>query len=116
MKNVTIDFNKGNGLVPAIIQDYKNGVIYMLGYMDKEAFNKTNETGLIYFWSRSRKRLWLKGEKSENWLKVKTILIDCDNDTLLIKVELDGKNACHTGNTTCFYTKLKGTYETQRAL
>jgi len=112
MINVPIDFSKGNGFVPAIVQDYQSGIVYMLGYMDKEAFNKTKDTGFVYFWSRSKNRLWKKGEKSGNKLKVKNIFVDCDNDTLLVNVELDGKNVCHTGNITCFYTTLKGTYET----
>lgn len=106
MKNIPIDFSKGNGLVPAIIQDYQSGIVYMLGYMNKEAFKKMKETSWVYFWSRSRKRLWMKGEESGNKLKVKEILIDCDNDTVLVKAELEGKNVCHTGNTTCFNTKL----------
>ena len=106
MKNVTIDFNKGDGLVPAIIQDYKSGVVYMLGYMNKEAFEKTKKTGLVFFWSRSKKRIWMKGEKSGNKLKVKEVVLDCDNDTFLVKAELNGKNVCHTGNMTCFNTKL----------
>jgi phosphoribosyl-AMP cyclohydrolase len=96
-----------NILIPAIIQDYKNGVVYMLGYMNNEALEKTKETGWVYFWSRSRKRLWLKGEESGNKLKVKEILMDCDNDTLLVKVELNGTHVCHTGNRTCFYTNIE---------
>lgn len=95
-----------NALIPAIIQDYQSGVVYMLGYMNEEAFQKTKETGWVYFWSRSRKRLWMKGEQSGNKLKAKEILVDCDNDTLLVKVELDGKNVCHTGNITCFFKKI----------
>lgn len=106
MKNTKIDFSKGNGLVPAIIQDYQSGVVYMLGYMNKEAFKKTKETSWVYFWSRSRKRLWMKGEESGNKLRVKEILVDCDNDALLVTVELEGKNVCHTGNRTCFNIKL----------
>lgn len=94
-----------NALIPAIIQDYQSGDVYMLGYMNKEAIKKTKETGWVYFWSRSRKRLWMKGEQSGNKLKVKEILVDCDNDTLLVKVELKGKSVCHTGNLTCFNAK-----------
>lgn len=97
-----IDFKKGNGLIPAIIQDYKNKNIYMLGYMNPNSLKKTIKTKYVYFWSRSRNKLWLKGESSNNKLKVKKILIDCDNDTLLIKVKLEGKNVCHTGSLTCF--------------
>ena len=95
-----------NALTPAIIQDYQTGIVYMLGYMNEEALKKTKETGWVYFWSRSRNRLWMKGEESGNKLKAKEILIDCDNDTLLVKVELDGTNVCHTGNMTCFFRKI----------
>lgn len=95
-----------NALIPAIIQDYQNGIVYMLGYMNKEALEKTKETGWVYFWSRSKNRLWMKGEESENKLKAKEILVDCDKDTFLVKVELDGKNVCHKGNITCFNTKV----------
>ena len=93
-------------LIPAIIQDVKTKEVYMLGYMSKETLNKTLESGFVYFWSRSRSRLWMKGEESGNKLKVRDIFTDCDNDTLLIKVELIGTNVCHTGNKTCFYQKL----------
>lgn len=89
-------------LMPAIIQDYKSGEIYMLGFMNQEALDKTRISKWVWFWSRSRKKLWLKGEESDNKLKVKEIFIDCDKDTLLIKVKLIGKNVCHTGNRTCF--------------
>lgn len=106
MNNIDIDFNKANGLIPAIIQDYQSGDIYMLGYMNKRAFEKTKETGQAYFWSRSRKQLWMKGEQSGNKLDVKEILMDCDNDSLLVKVKLNGKNVCHTGNKTCFNTAV----------
>ena len=74
--------------------------------MNKEAFEKTKQAGLVYFWSRSKKRLWMKGEESGNIVKVKEIFVDCDNDTFLVKAELNGKNICHTGNRTCFYTKI----------
>ena len=106
MKNAQINFCKGKGMVPVIIQDDISGVVYMLGYMNKEALNKTRDTGWVYFWSRSRKRLWIKGEESGNKLNVKEILVDCDNDTLLVKAELKGKRICHSGNITCFNTKL----------
>lgn len=93
-------------LTSAIIQDYKTRDVLMLGYINKEALQKTLETGWVYFWSRSKKRLWMKGEKSGNKLKAKDIFIDCDNDAILIKAELIGTNTCHTGNRTCFYNKL----------
>ncbi len=102
-----IDYAKNKGLVPAIIQDYKTGEIYMLGYMNEEALQRTIETGWVYFWSRSRKSLWMKGEKSGNKLKVKQIYSDCDSDALVVKVELIGKNVCHTGNMSCFYKRLE---------
>ncbi|HHT9138906.1 MAG TPA: phosphoribosyl-AMP cyclohydrolase [Candidatus Wunengus sp. YC60] len=106
MKNTMIDFKKGNGLIPAIIQDNQSGDVLMLGYMNEEALERTRATGWVYFWSRSRKQLWLKGEESGNKLKIKNIFIDCDNDTLLIKAILMGKNVCHTGNRSCFYNQL----------
>jgi len=97
-----IDFNKNaDGLVPAIIQDSITKNVLMLAYMNQEAFDKTNETGLVTFYSRSRKSLWTKGETSGNFLKLKDIKVDCDNDTLLIQVEPVGP-ACHTGAATCF--------------
>jgi len=106
MKQIPIDFTKNNGIVPAIVQDYLNGAVYMLGYMNAEALDRTLQTGLVHFWSRSKQRLWMKGEESGNKLKLKDLYLDCDADTLLIKVELDGSAVCHTGNLTCFYTQL----------
>lgn len=100
-----IDFSKNaDGLVPAIIQDSVTKNVLMLAYMNQEAFDKTNETGLVTFYSRSRKSLWTKGETSGNFLKLKDIKVDCDNDTLLIQVEPVGP-ACHTGAATCFEDK-----------
>jgi len=105
--NITkINFKKNNGLVPVIIQDDKTDVVYMLGYMNKESLRKTVETKTVYFWSRSRKKLWLKGEESGNKLKVEEIYLDCDQNTLLIRVILVGKNVCHTGNLSCFFNKI----------
>lgn len=101
MKN--LDFKKQNGLLPVIIQEEKTGDVLMLGYMNREAFDKTKKNGFVYFFSRSRNRLWKKGETSGNYLKVKNISTDCDNDALLIKVDLIGNAACHTGRKTCFY-------------
>lgn len=103
---LSTNFTKGNGLIPAVMQDYKSGDVYMLGYMNEESLQKTLETGWVYFWSRSRHKLWMKGEESGNKLKVKEIYSDCDIDSVLIKVELIGRNACHTGNRSCFYTML----------
>ena len=100
-----VDFNKGNGLVPAIVQDYNNKEILMLAYMSKESLIKTLETGVSWFYSRSRNELWKKGETSGNIQIVKEIRIDCDEDTLLVLVEAKGV-ACHTGERSCFYREL----------
>ena len=98
-----IDFTKTNGLVPVIIQDWQTLEVLMLGYMDKEAYDKTVSENKVTFYSRSKKRLWTKGETSGNYLHVKAMHIDCDNDTLLIKVKAHGA-ACHTGSRSCFKT------------
>jgi phosphoribosyl-AMP cyclohydrolase / phosphoribosyl-ATP pyrophosphohydrolase len=100
-----IDFDKyTDGLVPAIVQDATTGKVLMLGFMNRESFAKTNELGKVTFFSRSKQRLWTKGEVSDNFLLVKEILVDCDNDTLLIKAEPAGP-VCHTGADTCFAEK-----------
>lgn len=91
-----------NKLIPVIIQEKKNGEVLMLGYMNKEALLKTQDTGYVWFYSRSRKKLWMKGETSGNKLKVWKILTDCDNDSILIRVELIGSAVCHLGNKSCF--------------
>lgn len=96
-----IDFEKMGGLVPAIIQDASTNKVLMLGYMNQEAYEKTVELGKVTFYSRTRKRLWMKGEESGNVLNVVTIQNDCDNDTLLIKVNPAGP-VCHTGTDTCW--------------
>jgi phosphoribosyl-ATP pyrophosphohydrolase/phosphoribosyl-AMP cyclohydrolase len=96
-----IDFEKMSGLVPAIIQDSQTGKVLMLGFMNEEAFEKTKETRKVTFFSRTKNRLWMKGETSGNTLEVVDILLDCDNDTLLIKATPTGP-VCHTGNDTCF--------------
>lgn len=101
-----INFDKGNGLVPAVIQNVKDNNVLMLGYMNKESFKKTKKCGYVCFWSRSRNKLWLKGETSGNKLKVMEIFLDCDQDTLLIMVELEGNCVCHTGNYSCFFNEL----------
>jgi phosphoribosyl-ATP pyrophosphohydrolase/phosphoribosyl-AMP cyclohydrolase len=98
---MNIDFDKNGGLVPAVIQDADTDKVLMLGYMNSESFAKTQEEGIVTFYSRSKNRLWTKGETSGNFLKVKTILLDCDQDTLLIKVNPVGP-VCHTGADTCF--------------
>ncbi|MBP7885908.1 MAG: bifunctional phosphoribosyl-AMP cyclohydrolase/phosphoribosyl-ATP diphosphatase HisIE [Candidatus Marinimicrobia bacterium] len=101
---MNIDFTKNNGLLPAIIQDEKTGKVLMLGYMNRESYEKTRATGRVTFFSRSRQALWTKGETSGNFLEVKEILSDCDGDTLLIKVKPTGPT-CHTGADTCFNEK-----------
>ena len=95
------------GLIPVIAQDYKTNEVLMLAYMNKDAFEKTLETGLVHYWSRSRQKLWLKGETSGHYQHMKTIRADCDRDTLLIKVE-QKVAACHTGHYSCFFRELKG--------
>jgi phosphoribosyl-AMP cyclohydrolase len=92
-------------LLPAIVQDYASGEVLMLAYMNRDSLQKTLETGLTCFWSRSRKTLWLKGETSGNTQVVKEIFYDCDADTLLIKVQPNGP-ACHTGHRSCFFRSL----------
>ena len=101
---MTIDFKKGNSLVPVIIQDVNSKTVLMLGYMDQSAYEKTVRDGRVTFYSRSKQRLWTKGEVSGNFLNVEEILPDCDNDTLLIKVIPEGP-VCHTGSDTCFAEK-----------
>ena len=101
---MTIDFSKSEGLVPVVIQDEQTLEVLMLGYMNEEAFNKTKSEGKVTFFSRTKNRLWTKGEESGNFLFVKNISIDCDNDTLLIKVQPVGPT-CHTGSRSCFKTE-----------
>jgi phosphoribosyl-AMP cyclohydrolase / phosphoribosyl-ATP pyrophosphohydrolase len=98
---MNLDFNKLNGLIPAIIQDAISGTVLMLGFMNEEAYQKTVSEGKVTFFSRSKNRLWTKGETSGNELIVDSILSDCDNDTLLIRVKATGP-VCHTGDLTCF--------------
>ncbi len=98
---MTIDFQKAGGLVPAIVQDATTLRVLMLGYMNEEAYNKTIETKLVTFWSRSRKALWTKGETSGNFLHLVDIKADCDHDALLVKAHPDGPT-CHTGTDTCW--------------
>jgi len=95
------------GLIPAIIQDFDNGDVLMLAYMDRKALEMTLETGFTHFWSRSRQKYWKKGQTSGNLQEVKEVLYDCDEDTLLIKVIQRGKGACHTGNRTCFFRGIE---------
>ena len=96
-----------DGLIPAIAQDYATGEVLMLAYMNDEALAKTRDTGKAHYWSRSRKKLWLKGETSGNFQVVKEIRIDCDSDAILLLVEQKG-GACHTGYRSCFYRTVDG--------
>ncbi len=95
-------FTDNTILIPAIIQEEKTGEVLMLGYMNKLSFIKTKKTGYVWFWSRKRNKLWKKGKTSGNLLKVEEILVDCDRDTLLIRVYMIGKEICHKGNKSCF--------------
>ena len=106
MKNLKIEWEKNGGLIPAVIQDAETNEVLMLGYMNEEALNLTQKTGLVHYFSRSKQRIWKKGESSGHTQEVKEILIDCDNDTLLIKVKQNGV-ACHTGRKSCFFTNLE---------
>ena len=98
---MNIDFTKANGLVPVVIQDNNTLQVLMVGYMNEESFNKTTKENIVTFFSRSKNRLWTKGETSGNYLNVKEINTDCDSDSILIKVEPTGP-VCHTGSTSCF--------------
>ena len=98
-----IDFAKGNGLVPVIVQDHQTRDVLMVAYMNREAWDKTIETGKAHYYSRSRKGLWLKGEESGNFQEVKDVFLDCDSDTLLLQVKQIGGAACHEGYASCFF-------------
>ena len=105
---IQLNFKKMGGLIPAIVQDHQTGEVLMLAYMNQEAFDATVATGKATYYSRSRQALWVKGETSGNVQLVKEIRIDCDDDTVLIKVEQLGGAACHTGHVSCFYKKIDG--------
>jgi|GEM_PF-270270 len=99
----TIDFAKMDGLVPGIVQDAKTGEMLMLGFLNEISYQKTLESGFVTFWSRTRSKLWMKGETSGNRLRVITAATDCDNDTLLFRVEVEGDGlVCHEGTVSCF--------------
>ena len=101
-----LNFQKSDGLVTAVIQDHLTGRVLMVGYMNEEAFRKTVETGFVTFYSRSRRKLWLKGETSGHRLVVKQISTDCDEDAVLLQVEAQGPGVCHEGYQSCFYRRL----------
>jgi phosphoribosyl-AMP cyclohydrolase len=104
---MNLDFEKADGLVTAVIQDYATSRVLMVGYMNEEAFRKTVETGFATFYSRSRQKLWLKGESSGHRLAVKDIATDCDQDAVLVRVEAFGPGVCHEGYQSCFFRKLE---------
>lgn len=101
-----LDFEKENGLIPAIVQDDKNGEVLMLGFMNREALAKTQETGYVTFYSRSRKKLWTKGETSGQKLVLREMRVDCDQDALLVRVTLEGGAVCHEGYRSCFFRSV----------
>ena len=100
---MNLNFSKLDGLLPAVIQDAQSGEVLMLGFMNQEAWEKTRDTGRVHYFSRTRQKLWCKGETSGNVQIVKEIFLDCDEDTLLIKVEQVGGATCHAGYRSCFY-------------
>jgi len=100
-----LDFKKGSGLIPVVVQDAESKAVLMLAYANEEALQKTLSTGYAHYWSRSRKQLWMKGETSGNTQKIQKVMTDCDYDTLLYVVNQKGP-ACHTGEYSCFFNKL----------
>jgi len=104
---MNLDFQKSDGLITAVVQDHSTGRVLMVGYMNEEAFDKTVETGFATFYSRSRRKLWLKGESSGHRLMVKEISADCDGDAVLVKVEALGPGVCHEGYRSCFFRRLE---------
>jgi phosphoribosyl-AMP cyclohydrolase len=104
---IELDFKKSDGLIPAIAQDADSGEVLMMAYMNQESWEKTLSTGIVHYYSRSRNKLWKKGETSGNIQEVKEIRIDCDNDCVLIKINQIGDAACHTGYKSCFYRIVK---------
>jgi phosphoribosyl-AMP cyclohydrolase len=108
-----LDFEKENGLIPAIVQDHLNGEVLMLGFMNPEALALTQKTGFVTFYSRSRKKLWTKGETSGQKLILRELRLDCDRDALLVRVELAGGAVCHEGYRSCFFRSLARDGEVQ---
>ena len=103
---IELDFSKGEGLLPAIVQDHASGRVLMLAYINRASWDRTLDTGEAHFWSRSRQELWHKGGTSGNVQKVREIFADCDNDTVLFRVEQVGGAACHLGYESCFHKKV----------
>jgi len=108
MKKYKIDFEKSNGIIPVIAQDFNSGDVLMLAYMNEEAFSLTQSTGYAHYWSRSKKRIWKKGESSGHLQIVKQIYLDCDSDTILLKIIQIGEAACHEGYKSCFFRMING--------
>jgi phosphoribosyl-AMP cyclohydrolase len=109
---MNLDFAKSDGLITAVVQDATSGRVLMVGYMNEESFRKTVETGFVTFYSRSRKKLWMKGESSGHRLVVKEISTDCDLDAVLVKVDAQGPGVCHEGYQSCFFRRLEnGTWQ-----
>ena len=104
---ITLNFNKMGGLIPAIVQDYQTGEVLMLAFMNQEAWEATLATGNATYYSRTRQMLWIKGKTSGNMQLVKEIMIDCDDDTVLLKVEQVGGASCHLGYRSCFFKKVE---------
>lgn len=102
-----LDFEKADGLLPAVVQDYRSGEVLMVAYMNDDAFALTRRTGKMHYYSRSRGRIWMKGETSGHVQEVKEILIDCDEDAAVFKIKQVGGAACHTGYRSCFYRRLE---------
>ncbi|MBP7603473.1 MAG: phosphoribosyl-AMP cyclohydrolase [Spirochaetes bacterium] len=105
---IELDFEKSGGLIPAIAQDYRTGEVLMMAFVNRESWELTLSTGIVHYWSRSRNKLWKKGESSGNVQKVMEIRVDCDNDCVLLKIDQIGEAACHTGFRSCFYRVVKG--------
>ncbi|MES0349310.1 MAG: phosphoribosyl-AMP cyclohydrolase [Desulfobacteria bacterium] len=105
---IALDFEKCGGLVPTIVQDFKTGEVLMLAFMNEQAWRETLTTGKATYWSRTRQELWVKGKTSGHVQWVREVRIDCDNDTVLLKVEQVGDAACHTGYRSCFFKKVEG--------
>lgn len=105
---IELDFSKGDGLLPAIAQDYQTNEILMLGYINEESWQETLKSGYATYWSRSRNELWKKGDTSGNLQEIKDILVDCDNDTVILKINQIGDAACHKGYRSCFFRKVDG--------
>lgn len=104
---IEINFEKMGGLIPVIAQDFRSGEVLMMAFMNQETWDLTLKTGIVHYWSRSRNKIWKKGESSGHVQEVKEIRIDCDNDTLLIKVNQIGDAACHDGYRSCFYRVVR---------